>query len=289
MKAKVRHLYEIIAGAILSLLGFVSCGKNGEDPYQELTQEYGMPHAQYLIKGTVTSEEGAEPLEGIKVIVRHGITSEGKIKYHEGPETSSDADGKVETSYDEFPSDGIEIVLEDVDGEENGGLFQKDTLRGSDVKIEKTKEGDNSWNFGTFTVAFTAKMKRAYTEIPGEYGQPHATYRIVGSVTDEDGNPIPGIEVLASLWSGEGEMENGEQMPKVTTDADGHFLLQEEWLWPSHRKASLRFQDVDGEENGGLFEDTTIEAPLEKISDGDGNWMEGTFGTSVDIQLKKSE
>ena len=67
MKARIKHIYEIIAGAILSLLGFNGCDENiFIGPV-----EYGMPHATFEVKGTVKAEDTGESVKGIKVKLRH--------------------------------------------------------------------------------------------------------------------------------------------------------------------------------------------------------------------------
>ena len=164
MKARITHLYEIIAGAILGLLGFGGCDKPGKI-FDYPAPEYGMPHANYIIRGSVHSEESGDPIPGIKAIVRYGIRSDGEIPYGIGAEARTDESGKVETSYTEFPADKIEVVLEDVDGEKNGGLFQRDTLREDRLTIEQTAKPSGAWFEGEFTVTFDAKLKK---EVPPE-------------------------------------------------------------------------------------------------------------------------
>lgn len=53
----------LLSGA-MALLGFSACGSNGEN-----SLEYGMPHADYEIKGRVTDEAGNE-LAGMRVITK---------------------------------------------------------------------------------------------------------------------------------------------------------------------------------------------------------------------------
>ena len=60
MKAKVRHLFEMISGAILSLLGFssiVGCGR----------LEYGSPYATFKVNGDVKAADTGKPIEGVVV------------------------------------------------------------------------------------------------------------------------------------------------------------------------------------------------------------------------------
>ena len=160
MKARIKHIYEIIAGAILSLLGFNGCDSIFFGPL-----EYGMPHATFAVKGTVKAEDTGNPVEGIKVKFRQhvdGREDENGKPYYEEIEFSSDKDGKVETSFTEWPDvNDIEITFEDVDGEENGGRFAPDTLRGKDIKITLDEDEESSWNKGTYNISFEEKLKKA--------------------------------------------------------------------------------------------------------------------------------
>jgi hypothetical protein len=63
-----------------------------------------------------------------------------------------------------------------------------------------------------------------------------------GAVKDPDGNPIGGILVRCMLGG-------AEQNSTTTATADGSFKLS--YCWDDCDV--LRFEDVDGEENGGAF------------------------------------
>ena len=148
MKAKVKHLFEAIAGFILAMLGFSGCKGIifGVD-------EYGMPHAKYQIIGTVTEEETGNPIQGIKV----------RFNMYDSPraEFTSDKDGKVNESFTEWPeSQDIKLTFEDVDGPENGGSFLPDTLRAKDLKIEFVEDKKSTWYAGDYTISFDAKLKK---------------------------------------------------------------------------------------------------------------------------------
>ena len=166
MKARLRHFYEIVAGALLSLMGFVGCHGGAddstlEDHFKETPNAYGTPNAHYIIKGTVAAEDSGEPVPGIKITARMGYPSDGRTIYDEKKFTS-DANGKAVTSFEAFPGgeDRMEIVFEDIDGEDNGGAFQKDTLRTDAITVERTQKGDGNWYDGEFTISFEAKLKK---------------------------------------------------------------------------------------------------------------------------------
>lgn len=288
MKARIRHFYEIIAGMLLSLLGFTSCNKGGgkDDPYEDIKAEYGMPHADYVIQGTVTSADDNKPIKGIKATFRRLQYVENGKKYYEEMPFTTDGEGKVNGSFQAFPlgDEEIDVLLEDVDGAENG-YFMGKRLPKADLNISLDDSKKGSWYTGKYTISFEASL---YEEAPAEYGMPHAKYKIIGTVTDPEGNPIPGIEILAKLWQTNQNPEEGEPMEPGQTNASGKFSL-EGTAMPEAVGVHLELNDIDGEQNGGLFESAKADAQLEKQGEGDGNWFDGTFGATLDVQLKKAE
>jgi len=122
-----------------------------------------------------------------------------------------------------------------------------------------------------------------------EYGQPHATYKVIGQVTDEGGKPIPGIEVKGNLnYEKDGPIQPPSDLMKtVTTDSDGKYILDSYSNWPGSTSATLEFTDIDGEANGGEFESATLSTSLQKVAEGDGHWYEGSYTGTGNIRLKK--
>ena len=152
MKAKVRHIYELIAGAILSLLGFTSC------EIIEPVGEYGMPHATFKVTGTVKAADSGKPIEGI--VVKFSRDENAPDEWYD--EFQSDKNGKVDGVAMAWPSEkGIMLTFEDIDGEEHGGLFAPDTLRAKDLKIEFVEDKDSHWHKGVYTVSFEAGLKKS--------------------------------------------------------------------------------------------------------------------------------
>ena len=118
-----------------------------------------------------------------------------------------------------------------------------------------------------------------------EYGQPHATYKVIGQVTDEGGKPIPGIEVKGNLnYVKDGPLQLMNKT--VTTDSDGKYILDSS-NWPGSTSATLEFTDIDGEANGGEFDSATLSTSLQKVAEGDGHWYEGSYTGTGNIRLKK--
>ena len=114
------------------------------------------------------------------------------------------------------------------------------------------------------------------------YGVPTATYEVKARVVDPEGNPIKGIEVVVSESE---DFENkSARLIETTTNDDGTLVENTTHGWP-RRKLYVRFTDVDGEENGGEFEEHIKDVyachETNKIEEGDGNWYSGRYEVKV--------
>lgn len=84
------------------------------------------------------------------------------------------------------------------------------------------------------------------------YGVRVLKYCYKGIVTDEDGNPIKGINVVMK-----GRFDSEESSLTISTDDNGEF--KSGILISSKDKVSeVEFVDVDGEANGGEFKSSTL-------------------------------
>ena len=117
-----------------------------------------------------------------------------------------------------------------------------------------------------------------------EYGVPNADYKVLGTVTDEAGNPLKGIQVAKE------EIKKGDELPirdTVYTDENGKYTFAANGF-PIERTVNVTFNDIDGAANGGEFESKTVKgAVYEQIKKGDSNWYDGEFSATVNAELKK--
>lgn len=134
-------------------------------------------------------------------------------------------------------------------------------------------------------------MGLSFASCREEYGCPHADFRAMGMVTDDEGQPISGIRVVMSadypnpnvkgpsdtLWTG----PEGTYMyaPKDFYASDYPFL----------ESVKFKFEDVDGEANGGEFSKVEIEVPVFQVEPGDGNWYQGSYQSGVDVTMFRKE
>ncbi len=139
-------------------------------------------------------------------------------------------------------------------------------------------------------------------DIPVLYGSPSVGYRVIGTVTDEEGKPLKDIQVImdnpriVTYLDEEGQ----NILPKVDTvsmkfipdpiytDEKGRFSGLST-IADSLDKLSVEFRDVDGEANGGDFNSQQLaENDFEKkqVQDADG-WSTGEFELSKTVKLKR--
>lgn len=125
---------------------------------------YGTPHADYQFMGTVTDESGS-PVKGIKVSAKNVYRDyDGAVVDIYGIDsTLTDGMGKYAIESRRFISDpDFKLIVEDVDGEANGGAFRSDTIDIDFDKALKIKEADkdDSWSSGTFAITQDIKLKK---------------------------------------------------------------------------------------------------------------------------------
>ena len=113
--------------------------------------------------------------------------------------------------------------------------------------------------------------------MPVEYGTPSGEYVLKGIITDkETSNPIKNIQVV-------------RYRDTIYTDTEGKFIMLS---YGGFSKFHLKIEDIDGEENGGDFqsEETDVEfTQADQVEQGDGNWNEGKFVKTLNIELEKNK
>ena len=110
---------------------------------------YGEPSADYEIKGIVTDKENAQPIKNIRVIHQ---------RYRDTIYTN--AEGKYAFIYKGDLLDQLNLKVEDIDGEENGGEFETKEL---DVMItisDRVKKGKGTWDEGKYVKIQNIELER---------------------------------------------------------------------------------------------------------------------------------
>ena len=165
---------------LLTLLGFGSCSGiktiviSKPDNHDYPAPEYGVPMADYRIMGTVTDQKG-NPVKGARVAVdplaedwaRDTVYTDEKGEYLKTINDGADYGSTLPR---------LKVKIEDVDGLDNGGIFQTKELRIEDFTVEKTKEESGGWYEGQYTLTGNATVEMI-PDIAVEYGPPPASYK----------------------------------------------------------------------------------------------------------------
>ena len=143
MKVRFNRWYNAVLTALLSMLGF-GCSSSDD---QTFVAEYGMPVVEYQVRGQVTDEAGT-PVQGIKTsvkIIMSSPSADGKKEIYARDSVLTDASGKYDISFATTPGNPeTKLIVEDIDGEANGGEFLSDTL---DIDYEKAVHMDDSYRY----------------------------------------------------------------------------------------------------------------------------------------------
>ena len=121
-----------------------------------------------------------------------------------------------------------------------------------------------------------------------EYGTPHAEYEVKGKVTDQSGEPIPGIEVrYGMIYRPMADPEERRDVYETSrTGVDGRY--QATFSAFPQRKMRIIATDVDGPENGS-YQTDSVDVEIDPLEGGKGSWYEGKATVNIpDIHLKES-
>ncbi len=145
MKVRFNRWYNAVLTALLAMLGYESCSSDS-------VVEYGTPNADFQIKGQVTYEGGI-PIPGIRVRAPYSY-----IDGSDGQRVLTDENGRFEL--DEFHSMLYgRLYVEDIDGEDNGGEFQSDTINVWDLPKKEVEKG-SGWYKGKFEVNANIRLEK---------------------------------------------------------------------------------------------------------------------------------
>jgi len=159
MKVKFNRWYNAVLTALLSMLGY-GCSSTEEplDMYGPPV-EYGTPHADFIIKGRVMDESGT-PVQGIKTSLKKVFENNNKHYALGVDSVQSDVSGNYQLKSTDRQNQYDKVIVEDIDGEANGGEFLSDTLDVDYNKAVKTKDGDGKWYLGIYEIIQDVKLKK---------------------------------------------------------------------------------------------------------------------------------
>ena len=123
-----------------------------------------------------------------------------------------------------------------------------------------------------------------------EYGCPHADFEAKGVVTDEEGKGIQGIRVVISAEYPNPSYVGEPMADTLWTNHSGEYVTAQSQMIDDFAymdSVKLEFEDGDGQENGGEFHKVTVEVPVFKVKEGDGNWYDGAYEAGVNVTMLK--
>jgi len=137
---------------------------------------------------------------------------------------------------------------------------------------------------------------------PVLYGSPSVDYRVLGTVTDTEGKPLEGIQVVIdNPWVVTYLDEEGKEIlskvdtinmkilpDTVYTDKKGQFSGLKTMAGSSY-KLTVEFRDIDGEANGGEFKSerfTKDKFDKKQLKKGDG-FYEGEYEYSKTVKMER--
>ena len=160
-RAIIRGINWILA-SIISMLGFVGCGKIG-------AEEYGTPHADYTIKGAVVDKTTGKPIKGIRVgyspkywaVAEYGVLP---TPYEPKVHVLTDAKGEFKLTdrfyVGEYQVENgnpiLNVSVEDIDGVDNG-LFQSEYIQ-VDFSDAEHSGKSKSWYSGEYSLNVNVEL-----------------------------------------------------------------------------------------------------------------------------------
>lgn len=164
LKNHIIRLTNICLATLLTIFGFSNC----EDP----REEYGVPHADYNLKGKVIDKSDSKPLKGIRIgfkpyypeaVLMYGVPP---TAYRTYDADTTDVEGNYNLtdhfSIEEIQGDTVTVYVQDIDGAENG-LYQ-DTIMKVDFSGAKKSGKRTDWYDGILTVEKDIELKQKTDE-----------------------------------------------------------------------------------------------------------------------------
>ena len=105
---------------------------------------------------------------------------------------------------------------------------------------------------------------------PCLYGQPHAYFKVEGSVLNEEGKTVEGVKVYV----------RDEYGDTTKTNQDGKYVFEDAYLFPTNTVWMI------AEDPSGIYERDSVEI-TPRYEGGDGDWYSGSYSTTLDFTLKK--
>lgn len=164
LKKHIIRLTNICLASLLAIFGFSNC--------EEPRVEYGVPNADYNLKGKIVDKADSKPLKGIRIgfkpyyseaVVMYGVLP---IPYRTYNADTTDLEGKYNLtdrfSIDEIQGDTVTVYVQDIDGAENG--HYQDTIIKVDFSDAQKSGKSTDWYDGKLSVEKNIELKQKTDE-----------------------------------------------------------------------------------------------------------------------------
>lgn len=107
------------------------------------------------------------------------------------------------------------------------------------------------------------------------YGTPTATYKVTGTVINEEDQPIQNIRAVITDVPVDKEWQTAKDT--AYTNSSGEFHLSKDGFPLNEVNLAIELTDIDGKENGEYkTKNNTIIFKFSELSGGDSSWNKGT-------------
>lgn len=128
-------------------------------------------------------------------------------------------------------------------------------------------------------------------EMRVEYGVPHATFKVLGRVTNEQGEPLAGVRVVApnatTIWGKDSDQRNTSLLYDTTyTASDGTFAGRYSVFPSDSVYINMKFEDSA---TPSAYESDSLSVGFSKrdLRGGDKSWHRGEAKKRIDVKLKR--
>ena len=159
-KSFIRGINTLLA-ALLTLLGFSNCSS-------EALVEYGVPNADYTVKGIVIDKANAKPIKGVRIgfssnyngpVLMYGVMPQ---PYRSIKADTTDINGAYKLSDNfsvgEIQDNILPVYVQDIDGPENGAF--NDTILNVDFENAKKTGKSKNWYDGEYSIDMKIELTK---------------------------------------------------------------------------------------------------------------------------------
>lgn len=134
-------------GLFAILMGLLGIGTSSCEIWPPFVSMYGTPSADWSVSGKVTDEAG-NPIQGLQVVLSNRTDNTEGVIYDQNlwplDTLSTSAQGTYFIEHNGFPISKLQVDVNDIDGEANGGEFESASVVVSDLKYK----GGKGWYEG---------------------------------------------------------------------------------------------------------------------------------------------